>query len=601
MNKKYLIVWNCKYLQEDHSCNKLIDKKNKLPLSSPIDGFNYKGDVNLKCNVFEAGQLFDPGIKFADYKDFLCLDFSGKILETIRKQIPLHKYLFILIEGSPENPTVILRFSNEDENVFYEIQKESTLELYRYDLPPSTYTLVDSAASQSVIYSYLVQKDPVLFSRRAQQFLQTPHILTSLLSQVMILESKEHINFISILKVLADHFRKYLEPHIKKIKKDHNSLWSKYYGERISFLDGGMSRIVSLPGTEPMGIRVGIYTVIPGEVDLSKREEWVINPFVIGDVISDKRYITDNEGRPDIKRLQEAARYILEPLAGYHYIKTCHIKPTVMFLHGPLQNSYATYDEDSPYFIPSVNTDFLSKYGIEKSEVIKIIEHIPESHNREVMWNGCISIYAYIMKKIFNCSVPIAGVVERSRSDVFIKGILNMIEYKNIIPKSTRISIWEYLKKYEIGDELLFGCILDEGEYIEPFEVIKNQRHRAHDKWKLVMDQFPAPISTMIKCSPNNFPFRVELNGVRDHAVIDDVISLLYHTSLLLPNYSFPVGIDIADKYAKIPDWLSKGISERLAASILKKVLEIGDDRMLRQVRQLLALSPRDFFFRPKI
>jgi hypothetical protein len=77
-------------------------------------------------------------------------------------------------------------------------------------------------------------------------------------------------------------------------------------------------------------------------------------------------------------------------------------------------------------------------------------------------------------------------------------------------------------------------------------------------------------------------------------------MSLLYHMSLLLPNYAFPVGIDIADKYVKIPDWLSKGVSASLTAAVLKKLLKSGDERALIQVRRLLALAPRDFFFRPK-
>jgi len=176
-----------------------------------------------------------------------------------------------------------------------------------------------------------------------------------------------------------------------------------------------------------------------------------------------------------------------------------------------------------------------------------------------------------------------------------------MFAEKNIVPKSARKKIWDNLQKYEIGDELLFGCVLDEGEYIEPLAMPKNKRNRAHEKWKLVIDQFPEPISTMIKCSGDKFPFRVEFNGTYDDGTVYDVVSLLYHTSRLLPNYSFPVGIDIADKYAKIPDWISKGISERLTANVLRKVLETGDDRMLRQVRQMLAMSPRDFFFRPKM
>jgi hypothetical protein len=105
----------------------------------------------------------------------------------------------------------------------------------------------------------------------------------------------------------------------------------------------------------------------------------------------------------------------------------------------------------------------------------------------------------------------------------------------------------------------------------------------------------------MLKTSANNFPFRVELNNLNLKPAVHEIMGLLYHTALLLPNYAFPVGLDIADKYAKIPDWLSKGISARLTANILNRVLQTGNDRILKQIRQLLARSPRDFFYRPKI
>jgi hypothetical protein len=107
-------------------------------------------------------------------------------------------------------------------------------------------------------------------------------------------------------------------------------------------------------------------------------------------------------------------------------------------------------------------------------------------------------------------------------------------------------------------------------------------------------------MATMLKCSVNSFPYRVEFNSTKQIPEVEQIMNLLFHMSMLLPHYAFPVGLDIVDKYAKIPDWLSKGISERLTANILKKVLEQGDDRLLMQVRKLLSLSPRDFFFRPK-
>lgn len=602
MGNRELVVWASKYLQQDAACQKLLNKKNKLPVCDNSISINATAAI-IKCNLFEVGPSVDEETGISTYYQYQCLNLSTEKLDTIRKALHSSEYAFIIIEGVSTKPIITLYFSSVEEDIFAHLRhaNQGYTELETYDLPPLSFTKVDSKPTQ-VIYAYLADKEPELFSVRAQQFIETPHILTSLMSQVMSLESEEHIGFVSVLKVLADHFRKFLQPYIKKVTTDHHQLWSKYYGDRVSFLDGGMSRIVCLPGTEPMGIRVGIYTVTPGEVNLSKREEWNLLPYVIGDTINDRTHIYDVEHQTDVKRLQEAARYILEPLTALRYVKSSGAPPKVIFLHGPLQNQFLTYDETEPNYIPGVSRRFLAEHGISESDVIARVSDIPQDHNRKRMWNGCIAVYAYIMKQIFASSTPFVGVVERSRSRTFTNAVLRMFADESVVPKSTRTKIWDKLNQYEIGDELLWGCILDEGEYIEPIcmKVNANLR-RAHEKWKLVVRQFPVPTATMLKCSANNFPFRIDFNNNENLTSIHDIISLVYHTALLLPHYSFPVGIDIADKYAKIPDWLSKGISERLAANALKKALDTGDNRILKQCRQLLALSPRDFFFRPKI
>lgn len=78
------------------------------------------------------------------------------------------------------------------------------------------------------------------------------------------------------------------------------------------------------------------------------------------------------------------------------------------------------------------------------------------------------------------------------------------------------------------------------------------------------------------------------------------MLRLLYHTARLLPRYAFPVGLDIVDKYAKVPEWLSGNISARLAATVLNRAMAEGDARLIAQVRRLLSHTPRDFFYRPK-
>jgi hypothetical protein len=365
-------------------------------------------------------------------------------------------------------------------------------------------------------------------------------------------------------------------------------------------VDAGVSRIVSLPGTEPMGIRVGIYTVIPGEQDAERRELWNLFPYVIGDVLSVRKYIEKGGGETDTKRLQEAARYILESLTALNYAANAEPKPRVVFLHGPLQNSFETYDEDPPYYLPGMDEHFLRKEGLSEEDIKEVIELPPPDAEGGTRWNECIPVYVYIMKRIFESKTPFVGVVERAHSQFFTRGVLDFLADETVITTSLRDRFWREIRKYDLADEFLFGCVLEVGEYLTPIKLKKNIKRRGHDRWQPAITQFPEPHSTMFKTSVHSFPYRIELNIADSDPIFRKIMGLLFHTSLLLPNYAFPVGLDIADKYAKIPDWLSRGVSANLTAHILNKVLQTGNERQLHSVRRLLAMSPRDFFYRPK-
>ena len=76
-----------------------------------------------------------------------------------------------------------------------------------------------------------------------------------------------------------------------------------------------------------------------------------------------------------------------------------------------------------------------------------------------------------------------------------------------------------------------------------------------------------------------------------------------YLYSRLLPNYGFPIGLDIVDKHAHVPAWLtdaySKLIRHHLGVSLQKG--EINDSEMRRILVQAIYMTHRDWLFRPKI
>jgi hypothetical protein len=602
MEKKHIISASCRHLRAGHFHEKLLSEKFLLPIGNDSGFLTSETEIQVKFNDSHGDLVLADEVSLEQMKDEYCLKMRRDKFDIVLDCLRASDYVFIVFEGSNERTTAILCFYARINAPFETVQTENpTLRLEASDLPPVETVSIEVTAVKAAFYKVLARNHPHLFSLGAQRFLSTPHILTHLFAQVMSLSSADNISYISTLRVLADQIRLLATSRIRKLEKDHHKLWATFYGERIGFLDGGMSRVVGLPGTEPTGIRVGIYTVIPGERDLDKRESWNLRSYVIGDVVNDRSAIREPHSRTDTKRLQEATRYILEPLNALLYANSLEGQSLKLFLlHGPLQYPFMVYDELEPSYIPSVDKKFLAGVDILEEDVLATVPDIPTGSDGKPLWNSCIPIYLYIMRRLWASGVPIAGVVERARSASFALRLIDSLVEEESIPRSTAKRLKTSILQHEIGDELLFGCVLEEGEYISPLEVQKNFKHRAHDNWQPVVDQFPKPVATMLKCSATNFPYRVEMPTCPSPIQLESRMSLLYHMSLLLPNYAFPVGIDIADKYAKIPDWLSKGISESLTAAVLKKLLRTGDERTLMQVRRLLALSPRDFFFRPK-
>jgi hypothetical protein len=69
-----------------------------------------------------------------------------------------------------------------------------------------------------------------------------------------------------------------------------------------------------------------------------------------------------------------------------------------------------------------------------------------------------------------------------------------------------------------------------------------------------------------------------------------------------LPNYCFPVGLDIVDKFAHVPSWMStaygKLIRYHLGVSLQRG--EITDREMRQILVRALYMSDRYWFLRPE-
>jgi hypothetical protein len=113
---------------------------------------------------------------------------------------------------------------------------------------------------------------------------------------------------------------------------------------------------------------------------------------------------------------------------------------------------------------------------------------------------------------------------------------------------------------------------------------------------------FPAVSACYVHISETTEPVRVEFFSGLEGAQDSEAARRVYLYSRLLPRYGFPVGLDIVDKYAHVPAWLTRAYSKllkhHLGVSLQRG--EISDQEMRRILVQAIYMSHRDWIFRPQ-
>jgi hypothetical protein len=612
---KLLIVLNASacLLRSDVHGQRLHSKHQITISDRPFRSVAAAGDVTVRFRTSLGNLALDDKAK-------LVVQESGRTYlssELLAKELIRHTgedaLLYLHLEQAGGVLRAIAHFSNISKFQGFAEQRPE-LRLSSYGLPPAYSTEIEPSSLRDgmdadSVYDVLLRQvqteDPKLFTIHTETFLSAPHLLVPLLSHLASLSAEDNLKFPIQLRRLSDQFRSILEMeaspiHIDKVEHNHLETWAEADGKQFAFLDGGVAKIAGLPGTEPTAIRVGVYCVRAGDINLQTREEWSLLPFVVGDIIDkDTGVHMDDDDQIDLRRLGEAVRYTLELLTALRFAEA-HPTVEMLFMHGPLVNTFVMYDEGEPHFIPFLKEDFLSQFGITTAAIEGAISDIPPPGGKKRMSRQFMAVYGYLLSRMAASPVPLVGVVERSAGTWLAQAVLAGAVDANIIKEDYKRKVIGLLKRYNISDDFLFGCVLEEGEYITPTLIAKNEKRRARESWQRVVEQYERPFATLLKTTETSFPFRVEMNAA-GKAGQAHVMRTLYHTARLLPRYAFPVGLDIVDKYAKVPDWLSKNISARMAARVLNRTIAEGDARLVAQVRLLLAHTPRDFFYRPKI
>lgn len=441
--------------------------------------------------------------------------------------------------------------------------------------------------------------------RTIHEKIRTPHIMERMLSVAGDLSAPAQLKFMDTVEQLAGQLRKLLleTGGIIRIEKDHAGLWRSVGGHSVGFVDGGLANL-SMLGSAPIAARVGGYIVTPGERGAS-RERFIMLKHLIDELYAHEEGGVYEETFPDISALRDAARISIEAAGAVRMVSE---PPDIawVLVHGALVNPVSRYTDIMRE--GKVRHRFPDFSDSALKELLPHNEPLRAGRDRNF-----ISVYLRQLEILSQSAAVICGVVEResttssvcravleSLDDNVIRDMLPVppAEWKRWFRNTIDPSDGDEYEGQRITDSLLFRCVLEPGEALLPVSLDRNEMRRAPEAWKNVIVHYPKPRVSYLQATEWSAPIRIEMFE-KDGGRFPQTAALVMHCALLLPRYAFPVGLDIVDKFARIPNWMSRPVNTHTAVQALKRALENGDTQLFDALRRMLCGSSREWLLRP--
>lgn len=481
-----------------------------------------------------------------------------------------------------------------------------------------------------------------------EEIQRQPHIFTKLAENALtVAESlrnnyfKNTASFITDLRRAVKQYETGKRPEpILEVKSVQDIEWSEVQGEVVTFIDGGLGQ-VQISSQVPILLRVGSYCVKTGERHISEREQFGYYPVILGDI---------EGGSKERKDFPDIVRITAELLGGLSALERTPDLKLLMF-HGPLvylMNAYAGHtpftEKDIDLFLShyAQDGDLAQRVKHEFLEEAKIDIYPKIAPERADEWTerrlfeplAWISfLYRRLVKEAKKREpIPIiAGVVERGQLREFSEKVLLERVFKGLRKKGKENHFNEIygrtdlkspktlLDQLRYTDSLLLSMLLLPGQYSEPWQINKygglgkgkitlpGESFTSDADWSCLKPSSPIAFPKISGCyvnvSETTEPVRVEVFSELGSEQLEEAARRTYLYARLLPGYGFPVGLDIVDKYAHIPNWMtdaySKIIKYQLGVSLQRG--EINDAEMRRILVQAIYMTKRDWLFRPQV
>ena len=414
--------------------------------------------------------------------------------------------------------------------------------------------------------------------------------------------------------------------------------WSELKHEVVTFIDGGVGQ-VQISSQVPILLRVGSYSVRTGERRLAERERFGYYPVILGDL---------EGGSKERKDFVDIVRITAELLGGLSALERTPDLRVLMF-HGPLVYLMGSYAGHTPFTEQDIDL-FLNQYAAnsDQSQDIKedflrqarldiypeMTENWREWHKRRLF--EPLAFITYLYRRLIALAgkrepTPIvAGVVERGALSEFSEKVLLKRVYRKLSEendddcfndmygRSDLTSPKALLDRLGYTDALLLAMLLEPGQASEAWTIANKYDGLRRGDVSLPGEAstsrvnfaplkpgrigFPPVVGSYIHVSDTTEPIRIEVFRDLGTDQIHEAARRSYLYAQLLPGYGFPVGLDIADKHAHVPAWLTDAYSKliRYQLSLSLQRGEVSDAEMRRILVQAIYMTHRDWLFRPQ-
>ena len=418
-----------------------------------------------------------------------------------------------------------------------------------------------------------------------------------------------------------------------------DAAWEEFQNELVSFIDGGIGHTEL--SQVPTLLRVGSYEVHVGDRNMTEREDFGYYPVIFGDLQGGSK---ERRDFPDIIRI------IAELLGGLSALDRNPNLRVLMF-HGPLVYLMNAYAGHTPFTEADIDL-FLKHYSEDKEQAKQLKEDFLKEARLDIYPSIAggrsdewihrrlfepLSWIAFLYRKLISeakIREPrpiIAGVVERGRSREFCEKVLlerifrslrqkeNENYFNEMFGLSNLTSPKNLMDVLGYTDNLILPLLLDNGEYSEPWKMSKSSGLRSgeirlpEESGSSTVDfsclrednqcGFPIVKGTYIRVGENTEPIRVEVFSELGENQVEEAVRRVYLYSRLLPNYGFPVGLDIADKFAHVPNWMTRAYDKMIRHTLVGSLQKgaISDADMRRVLVRAIYMTPRDWFLRPTV